>query len=196
MQFGLWGYSFDYSRVKLDSTTLTSTSKPIHPTPTPFQQKVATKSKQHTILILYCNMLIRSPSLPHMIIHPELHVVDNSFSGFHLCLNLMRCVCKNRVYMQYTCPWNCIIQDYLPRQFWTQLKSAVNCNWNLLYLFCPSVSWRSHTGTRYTAYHPNRHWQTAGHRIMTPPPHDHHVHGRDTNIHVHVYAHEIMCLGK
>lgn len=63
MQFGLWGYSFDYSRVKLDSTTLTSTSKPIHPTPTPFQQKVATKSKQYTILILYCSMLIRSPSL-------------------------------------------------------------------------------------------------------------------------------------
>lgn len=123
MQFGLWGYSFDYSRVKLDSTTLTSTSKPIHPTPTPFQQKVATKSKQHTILILYCSMLIRSPSLPHMIIYPEL--VDNSFSGFHLCLNLMRCVCKNRVYMQYTCPWNCIIWDYLPRKFWTQLKSAV-----------------------------------------------------------------------
>lgn len=111
MQFGLWGYSFDYSRVKLDSTTLTSTSKPIHPTPSPFQQKVATKSKQHTILILYCSMLIRSPSLPHMIIHPKL--VDNSFSGFHLCLNLMCCVCKNRVYMQYMCPRNCIIRDYL-----------------------------------------------------------------------------------
>lgn len=123
MQFGSWGSGFDYSRVKLDSTTLTSTSKPIHPTPTPFQQKVDTKSKQHTILILYCSMLIRSPGLPRMIIHPEL--VDNSFSGFHLCLNLVRCVCKNRVYMQYMCPWNCIIRDYLPQKFWTQLKSAV-----------------------------------------------------------------------
>lgn len=78
MQFGSWGSGFDYSRVKLDSTTLTSTSKLIHPTPTPFQQKVDTKSKQHTILILYCSMLIRSPGLPRMIIHPEL--VDNSIS--------------------------------------------------------------------------------------------------------------------
>jgi len=97
MQFGLWGYSFDYSRVKLDSTMLTSTSKPIHPNSYSFSAKgchqvKTAESIQHVDYI---------PSLPHLQSRISRQFF---FSGFHLCLNLVHCVCQNRVYMQYMCP--------------------------------------------------------------------------------------------